>query len=106
MSDILSSLAVAHSLKFSIISDTLNGSMIIHDFYFPSSPLWETKDWDGFETDTSFDDHSGILLSQRIHGGAFIWGAYVIELSEITHPVELVHSIHFESSLDVAPNLP
>ena len=63
--DPLSPLAIAPSLEFSIVSDHLKGSLIVHDLSLPLAPLGDLQKRDGFEADASFDSQCGILVESE-----------------------------------------
>ena len=64
-SDPSSSLAVAPSLDFRIVSDNPNGSMIIPNSSLPLFSLGELKEGDILETDVSSNDRCGRFVESK-----------------------------------------
>lgn len=108
MSDPLSPLAGASSLKFSTVSNHLEAILITHESFLPLAPLGEIEEGDGFKTDASSDDQCGILVESE---GTFsdehsLDEPSVRNFSEVTPLDELSDPFFDESSLDLAPTPP
>ena len=94
--------------QFNTVSDTSKGSLIICDSPVPLAPLEEPEEGDKFEPNASIDDQCCIFVeSDDIFSDEHsLEESYVMELSEVTSPMELIDPIQVESSLNLALSPP